>query len=144
MFMHVLNSKIQFQSDTDPVEDEPDNMPNQSSSAASEASRNLPQLNNVRKRLFSYANDSDSSGSSESHRARLADQKVYDRGNYSQSDETNELQTNKASGDERMKDSVDDIEYGEFLLVDQLQLRNKSGSLQEASGDNSRDDVLKD
>ena len=43
-----------------------------------------------------------------------------------------------------MKDSIDDIEVGESLLADQLQLENKSGSLQEASDDYGGDDVLKD
>ena len=43
-----------------------------------------------------------------------------------------------------MEDSIDDIEVGESLLADQIQLENKSGSLQEARDDHGGDDVLKD
>ena len=48
-----------------------------------------------------------------SHRARLADQKVYDRGKNSQSDETNEFETNKVRG----KDSQLDKKHEQVNIV---------------------------
>ena len=49
-----------------------------------------------------------------SHRARLADQKVYDREKNSQSDEKNEIETNKAQG----KDSQLDKKHEQVKIVD--------------------------
>ena len=53
-----------------------------------------------------------------SHRARLADQKVYDKGKNSQSNETNELQTKKARG----KDSQLDKSHEKVKIIDIIML----------------------